>query len=306
VVNDLDEATKHAWPWTGAFVHQLHQLRSVPFRGTHLLFGSDYSGDHSGSRFRVYGFVVADADSSPEWSDKCREVRRKFLTGGRRMSFKNLNDGQRRRALIPFLEAAEYLDGHVVAVVVTKELRRLSTSANTLQQWAHLHGLQARWDPKSFEQMARVAHFFALFLAAWSSPGMHVSWVTDDDSIVANAMRLEDAHQLAARLSSLYVQHPLGEFMMNTVGVDADDRSFEDFVAIPDLAAGMLAEVMSDSETVPNVRKWGVPTGKAPSTKSDTIADWFWHRAGPLKKTCLLIDRADEGKFGIGELRMGQ
>jgi hypothetical protein len=176
-----------AWPWTRVFLGKLRQLRGEPFQGTYLLFGSDYSGDHVGSRFKIYAFVVADADGSPEWPARCREVRRKFLSDGRRMAFKNLNDGQRRRALIPFLDAAEYLDGQVVAVAVTKKLSGLSTSTNSLRQWADLHGLRGRWDPKSFEQMARVAQFFALFLSVWSLPGTHVSWVTDNDAIVARA-----------------------------------------------------------------------------------------------------------------------
>lgn len=128
-------------------------LRDKPFRGSHLLFGSDYSGDHRGSRFRVYCFVIADADASPEWPIRCRGVRCKFLKDGRRMSFKNLNDIHRRRALVPFLEAAEFLDGHVVGVTVAKELLRLSTGTNTMVLWQKLHGFRAKWDSRAFEQM---------------------------------------------------------------------------------------------------------------------------------------------------------
>jgi hypothetical protein len=219
------------------------------------------------------------------------------------MSFKNLNDRHRRRALVPFLEAAESLDGHVVAVAMPKDLERLSTSTNSMDLWENLHGLQARWDARWFEQMVRVAHLFSLFLAAWSSPGMNVSWVTDNDSIVANDGRLDDMHQLAARFSSLYVPHRLGEFMMNTVAVDSEDRSFEDFVAIPDLAAGMLSEVLSGTTTDEPSRKRRLRT-KELSEKSDIIADWFWYQGGSLKKTCILIDRVDEGRFSVGELHM--
>lgn len=45
------------------------------------------------------------------------------------MSFKNMNDIQRHRALVPFLEAAECLDGHIVTVAVTKDLGYLSAGA---------------------------------------------------------------------------------------------------------------------------------------------------------------------------------
>jgi hypothetical protein len=219
------------------------------------------------------------------------------------MSFKNLNDVHRRRALVPFLQAAEFLDGQVVVVAVTKDLPRLCTATGTLNLWESLHGLQARWDARSFEQMVRVAHFFSLFLAAWSSPGMHVSWITDNDSIVANDGRLEDMHQLAAQLSGLYVPHRLGEFMMNTVAIDSDARSFEDFVAIPDLAAGMVAEAMSGARTDEPSRKRRLRT-KELSDKSDIIADWFWYRLGSLKKICILIDRFDEDRYSVGELQM--
>lgn len=72
---------------------------------------------------------------------------------------------------------------------------------------------------------------------------MHISWVTDNDSIVANDERLDDTHRFATRLSGLGVPHRLGEFMMNTVSIDTEDRGFEDFVAIPDRSRrGQCAE----------------------------------------------------------------
>jgi hypothetical protein len=299
-----EEMSKAAWPWTTSFLSQLCKLRPGPFKGSHLLFGSDYSGSHAGSQFRVYGFVIADADASPEWPKRCQSARDTFLTDGRRMSFKNLNDVYRRHALIPFLEAAESLEGHVVAVAVSKELKQLSTQRSAMGIWERLHSVQAGWDAKAFEEMARVAHLFSLFLSVWSSPGMNISWMTDEDDIVANVGRLEAAHQLAAHLSSIYVPHRLGEFMMNTPAVMADEPAFEDFLAIPDLAAGMLGEVLSVNPLSEAIRRPGLHGQKPLTQKSDTIADWFWHSTGTLKKTCILIDRATEGNFNIGQLKM--
>jgi hypothetical protein len=302
---ELDEVRAKAWPWTTAFNRRLRQLRATPFSGSHLLFGSDYSGDHSASRFRVYAFVIVDADASPEWPARSREVRRRYLADGRRMSFKNLNDRHRRGALVPFLKAAEYLNGHVIAVAVTKELEKLSTVQGTVDTWRSLHGLRGNWDQKAFEEMTRISHFFALLMAAWSRPGMHVTWITDNDSIVANEDRLDDAHQFAARISAFYSLHNLGEFAMNTVSIDDANRSFEDFVAIPDLAAGMVAEVVALDSTKDEVSELKTFNGRTLSKKSDLIADWFWHSAGSLKKTCILIDRRTENTFFVSQLNMG-
>jgi len=272
------------------------------------MLGSDYSGDHATSRYRTYCFLVADADSSPEWPARTRRAREAHLTNGRRMSFKGLNDGQRRRALVPFLEAAEYLAGYVVGIVVSKELDRLSTGANTLALWKSLHGLRANWSPRAFEALARVAHFHALLLRVWSRPGMHVSWITDQDEIVANEDRLDDALDLSARITGLYVPHGLGEFAMNTVAVEPKDQSFEDFVAIPDLAAGMLTEVVNQWSSAPMWSEGGTLELAADrlTEKGRIIADWFWHPSGSLRKMSILIDRFDESRFTVVEMAVGK
>lgn len=292
-----------AWPWAGAFLRQLQSQRPKPLLGSHILFGSDYSGSHSGSRFQIYGFVVADADASPDWPRRSRVVRGSYLPDGRRMSFKNLNDALRQRALIPFLEAAECLEGHVVVVAVSKELNYLSTRRGSMDIWRKIFGMTANWNDRAFEQMARVAHFFSLFLCAWSSPGANISWITDEDEIVANADRLEDAHQFAARLSRVQLKHALGEFMMNTPAIAGDEPAFEDYLAVPDLAAGMIGEVLAlehqQSDGSPGAHGQKQLTGK-----SDVIADWFWHNDGSLRKTCILINRSKEGRFGLGTLDM--
>jgi hypothetical protein len=93
------------------------------------------------------------------------------------MAFKNMNDVHRRRALTPFLEAAEHLEGHVVVVAVTKKLCHMSAGPTSMEVWQGLHGLQAKWDLRAFERMTRVAHFFSMFLGEWSSPGMDVTWI---------------------------------------------------------------------------------------------------------------------------------
>ena len=89
---------------------------------------------------------------------------------------------------------------------------------------------------------------------------------------------------------------------MNTVSVETKHRGFEDFVAIPDLAAGMIAEALSvRSQEEVRPKEFGA---KELSDKSDAIADWFWCRSGSLKKICIVIDVGTKGSFSIGELKM--
>ena len=300
IVSELD--LSRAWPWAQSFCRILLEERSSPFSGSHLMFGSDYSGTHRGSRFNVYTFLVADADASPHWPARMRAVRRRFLSDGRRMSFKRLGDVHRQRALRPFLEATNFLTGHIVAVVINKDLQRLSTSSNALSVWRHLHGLCGKWNPGEFENLVRIVHLFTLLLATWSRPGMHISWITDEDRIVANDDRHTDALLLAARMAPLYVPHCLGEFAFSSTAADGAARAFEDFVAIPDLVAGMFAEAItyfSDHGTW----KGGGPLelkSSALSQKSEMLSDWFWEPSDNLLRTAIIVDRHDEDRFWIG------
>jgi len=208
------------------------------------------------------------------------------------MSFKRLDDPLRQQALIPFLQAANRLNGHLVCVLVDKKFRYMTSGKGMLKKYRKSLGLSARWNDKSFENMARKAHFFSLCVAQWSRPGSDITWITDEDEFVANDLRLDDAQKFAARLSSLYSDHSFGTFAMNTTAIDGNDRGFEDFVAIPDLAAGMLSEVCSLlSPTKDWVDHEKYPLLHDMSQKADIIMDWFWCPTPHLKRTCIVIDK---------------
>jgi hypothetical protein len=115
---------------------------------------------------------------------------------------------------------------------------------------------------------------------------MDVTWISDQDEFVDNEQRLDDAQKIAARISTLYLQHTLRVFAMNTTQIDGPGREYEDLVAIPDLAAGMLSELSR------NLLEDG-----AIQIKSDVISDWFWHEGANLHRTCIVLDKvADKSR----------
>ena len=215
------------------------------------------------------------------------------------MSFKFLNDAQRRRALLPFLNAANLFDGACVVVVVHKDLKRMSTSPSSVEIWKSIRGLKGNWRPSAFEAMARVAHFFSLLVAEFSRPHQHVTWITDEDDIVANDDRLTDIMDLAASMAGLYADHPLGEFAMNSTQVDEEERYFEDFVAIPDLVAGAFAEVVNVWSRDPRWYEGGdlfLMPDKL-TRKANIVSTWFCDASPALKRAVVLVDRHDDKRF---------
>ena len=127
---------------------------------------------------------------------------------------------------------------------------------------------------------------------------MDISWITDEDDFVANPERLDDAHEFCAALSGLYLKHKLGIFMMNTPKAIDRSRMFEDLLAIPDLAAGMISQVLA-TMVAKAADIWNaVPENQEVLTaKSDVIADWFWHNLGSLKKSCIVVDQKNKNQY---------
>jgi hypothetical protein len=291
VVTERSAALRAIFPWGFSTQKILHAVRPSPFTGGHLFVGSDYGGDHKRSSYKTYAFVVAD-DTPSEWMSLQKAVRTRYLTDGRRMSFKRLGDPQRQAALIPFLRAADSLSGHLIAFVVHKSIRL--HPSDDLKRLRELFALSANWNHGALEQAIRKAHFFALIVSQWTKPLMDVTWISDQDEFVANEKRLDDAQRIAAQLSSLYLPHTLREFAMNTTAIDDSSREYEDLIAISDLSAGTLAEL---SSTLGQGTSWSDLSGRhelrqdGVQLKSSIITDWFWEANSTLRRTCIVIDK---------------
>lgn len=300
----IDDDLRLAFPWSARFLSIIREVLPEPFTGSHIMVGSDYSGDHKRSDYRVYSFLIADTDNSPNYPELRRQLRSELFPDNRRMSYKKLNDRIRQKALIPFLNIADAFTGLCCAIIVHKDLERMSTSPNSLSLWQRLHGLDARWSRPAFEAMARIAHFFCLLISVASSPNQHVTWITDQDEIVANDKRLTDVMNFVAKMSNLYSDHPLGEFAMNSTQVDTGDRAVEDFVAVPDLVAGAFADIVTVWSQQPDWRNGNDLTlsPEAIPAKANVISTWFCSESANLKRCAVLVDRFDEHRFVVQNL----
>lgn len=295
------EDLRRALPWLKGFQEVVRNLRPAPFSGSHLLMGSDYAGSVPRSNYLSYSFILVDADLSPLYPANQRQVRRTFLPDGRRMSFKRLGDRHRASALIPFLDSAETLFGVCLAVLVHKGIEFTTTTNKTLQMWQDLGMLTGKWTIHAFEQMARTVSFASVLVSECTRPGQHLTWITDQDAMVANDDRLTDVMELAARMIGLYVSFSLGEFAMNTAAVYPGERSFEDFVAIPDLVAGAFAEIVTSWSREPSLRAGYIADLDSLhiSPKARAIASWFFDRPNSLARGAIILDKIGPEKYQV-------
>src|ERR1700694_3499586 len=108
MLDEIDEQVGLIWPWSNKFHRILKLAMPHPFKGELLYGGVDYSGDGKRFKYDVVTMVLVDIPNSRRWGIERQLVREKFLKDNRRMSFKGLNDALKRRALVPFLDAANY------------------------------------------------------------------------------------------------------------------------------------------------------------------------------------------------------
>ncbi len=294
-------------PWVPRLNALVTAARLPALRGSTLYIASDFGGYHRGSEYEVISFLMVDLDRCALWERNRRVVRQQFLPDRRRMAFKGLNDRYRLRALVPFLQSANALDGICVNIAVRKGIARRYVDNKRLALLRGGSPLTAKWSSKSLNRMFRIAHFVGLFIAGLSKPGQNIYWISDEDDIFANQARAQDVAGLLSALTSMYVDHELGELGIGTTSLDEGDRLEEDFAAIADLCAGALSEFLTAAcrrcgGRIAGGLVYEIPRDLTP--KTETIISWIADNSGTLKRLVLLFESAGDKLFGITSLQL--
>jgi hypothetical protein len=260
-------------------------------RGRAIFVSSDYSGQGGQRLFEALSFLLADYELCGAWETMRLLVRSQYLSDGRRISYKTLRDGKRRRALLPFLNAADNIPGLMLTILIDRRIRSLFSETGKLGMDQPLLRDYAHWPGGVLEKALRVAHFVGLFVAGLSSRHQDLWWLTDEDDIVANEQRLREFVNLFGGISSQYLKHEMGHCRIGTTKLDKGKRNWEDLASIPDLVAGALCEVITEChkrDTIPGGEIMHTPPDDL-SSKANEIMNWFSDNTQPLKRAVYLI-----------------
>lgn len=265
-------------------------------QGSTIFVGSDYSGQHNLARYESYTLLLADLENCGIWEARRQQVRQRYLSDGRRISYKDLRDKLRQHALLPFLTAANSIPGLLVTILVNKKIDslfekegRLDMDRSDLKEYRH-------WERGVFEKLLRVLHFVSFFVSGLSRPYQDVLWITDEDEIMANSARLKEVSEMFLRLCSHYLKHNLRHARIGTTKSDTGKRDIEDIVAVADLAAGALCQLLTDYQTL----DWDLSSGlilpppKMLPPKAKAIMDWLAENGQPLKRLVFVIDEIEQ------------
>lgn len=259
-------------------------------RGRTLLLIADFGGHHQKQHFDTYTFLILDIAKNREWLARQHHFRNDLLRNRRRMSFKALNDGIRRRALIPFMRAAAGIEGCLVQFAISKVGGSLFTGASNEE--LSRESLK-RWKPNVQERLLRVLHLSAFLLSGLSAAGQDVLWIIDEDDIAANVTMLTDLTELFARVMSSYSSHTLGHLRCGTTAtVDDGTLVFEDLAAIADLTTGALGELCTGFITDDVFPRKGLitPLPRNLTWKTKLIASWMAEPGFPIRRHTTILE----------------
>ena len=270
-----------------------------------LVIASDYGGDHGDASHTTVCFLIASAASVADWTCSQKIVRSTYLGDGRRLSYKGLNDKHKRLALAPFLAAANRLNGVVVTFLIDKRLISLFQAVGKLDKNdPDLLNLPT-WKSSSVERMFRITHIASLLLRGLSGIHQDVLWVTDEDAIVANESRLRQFVSAFGNVASHYLSHDLGHIRVATTASDNGTRDVEDLVAISDIVAGALTDVLADFAVRGGFASIGLtmPDTKTTKAKARKVMDWFSDDRHPLRRVVCVVDQGTTAKYRVSCVR---
>lgn len=271
-------------------------------RGQQLFLAADFSGTHNGPLYTTYAFLLLDLDRNSWWMNAQRLFRLEALKGGRRLSFKALNDGTRRRALLPFLLMADEIEGTLIVVAISKDRDSIFQPVPEDAD----RSLIAAWKPSVHEHLMRVTHLSALCVSLCSQPDQDLLWICDQDDVASNDDQIIALTKLFGHIWGHITEHGLRHLKLGSTRSDDGSRTIEDLTAIPDLAAGAVSELLSHMRRQSLFPVQGIfnrlPLGL--SGKTHRLLAWLSTTDRPLRRMVVVIDESSAGKSSATLLKL--
>jgi hypothetical protein len=299
----LDVATQGITWFLDARLRE-HESGSAPVPdlsdGKTLLIVSDYSGEQKRSPFLCLTYFVTNNVEALKWDQLRIKIRAEFQLEDRRMAYSKLNDARRAAAAYPVARCLNELRGVVFNVLIDKRLRTVFKAP--IDTSRKVGGRDTKhWRSKALERMGRVTQLAAFFAAGTSAPRQNIVWITDEDELAPDVNRFQQVTTAFANALFGYLPHACGNVRFGTTASDTGLLELEDLAAIPDLFAGMLADVAMAS---PAIRQGSARLSPRPiPEKAESLGGALLAPSATMRKFIFLIQpREASENFYVSEI----
>lgn len=263
---------------------------------------SDFGGEHASAAYNTYSFIVLAQDKIGVFESKMRDLRKRhgILHPFSEFAYKDLRFGPRSRALPEFLSLIDsYIHGAVITLAVEKSIETLFGPSKAEAHAFLVSQLDAmgfgKWKGRDAEKLSRVCHTLAVLVSTMASPGQHVLWYCDKDTINEDGGQRTFSHtqEFYKAVWSMYATQPLE--VLGFARSFEDKTYLDDLLSIADFAAGVVQDILRGHVTGSDI-----PGGD----EKLQVIRWAVTPARFLSKINIQISRMENGELGSGLVAM--
>ena len=292
------------------FINELENSRKIFLPNlqpaNNLYIFSDYSSNKE-QQLIGYSILILDEDSVNTFANTQKIFWEDYSLGTNIIEYKRLNYGPNERALIPFLQFCNLLNGLLFTVLIHKNIKSLFAAEIPKS----LEDQIIVWKKKYVrENFLRLREFMLVILNGLGRQSQNVFWITDNDEIVANDLQLSTANNILKQSFDKHLNFNIGKFELKTLDIDSPDKCFEKLCSLTDLTAGGLVDFLGDYHSASIFPKADEIAKPIPhkKLKVNAITNWLskTEKENSLKKITIKITEIDNGILNIEALRFPQ
>lgn len=146
---------------------------------------SDYSGEHSDSKYYIYTFLAIAHGALFGFAEQMEDIRRQHFQAkyDKEISYKDIQWGGIKRSLKDYLRLADRMPGLLLTVVMDKRIKSFFSDDSKMVGETLINAGFGVWKPRVAEKLLRITHLMTYIIALLSKDGQKIFWMTDHDSI---------------------------------------------------------------------------------------------------------------------------
>lgn len=259
-----------------------------------MIIASDYSGQHKDASHEAYAFVVTSDNAIKEWLPLLEQFRKLCLPDGRRLSFKNLKEPVRWRALPQFLETIGHLSGNIITIMVDRRVGSFMAGGPKAIIEAFPDCFSPNVKHGTVEKMFRLASFVSLILSGLRPENQESHWISDHDEALDSNEKIEAFSLLARYITYGCINwiRPAINYFTTTESLYAPDWA-EDIASIPDIVAGSCCKMSRYLPTFLGRESWtvAISSENIGDQRAFAVGSWLSRGQTALKHVLLRLER---------------
>ncbi len=270
----------------------------IPVNDSKMIIASDYSGQHKEATHEAYSFLITTERGIANWIVGRDEFRKQWLPDGRRISFKQLREAVRRKALNPFLDTANMIRGNTLTILVDNRISRFMPGGASSLSEIFPDCFPKGTPNGTIEKMFRLASLLAMITSGLREQKQSSYWISDHDEALETFDRREQLGRLASYLIFGLVgwENPADMTFLTTDNNDAPSWS-EDLVAIPDLIAGTWCQLSNIVPSYVGKETWVkiLSSSTERDERARLVGNWMGAPSGGLCHVLMRLEQDDDG-----------